>query len=148
MHDSKGKRTCLAMEETGETLSKTNQYIGVNLQFKMISSFPGSTVSAKQIVDAFDPNFRGTVRGNTGDTELAEAGCPTESLEGEVSEPDKGSCTAFGFFLFRGGRVFPRFLPTMTWLRMNFRNCGLGFSTLVETTKCSPIRCKASYFGT
>jgi len=55
---------------------------------------------------------------------------------GDSLEVD-ASCVLFGFLL-RGGSVFPRFFPSMQWLLMNLRNSGFGFSTSVDTTKCSP----------
>jgi hypothetical protein len=70
--------------------------------------------------------------------EEAEGEGPTWHPSGlkvsELEEDDDTSSrtTPFSSLLFRRGRVFPRFLPIMIWLRMSLRDSGLNFSTHVR----------------
>ena len=83
------------------------------------------------MVDRSDPNLRGTVTGRIWPDTVVGVNDAVDSLGVDTS------CVLFGLLL-RGGSVFPRFFPCMQWLLINLRSSGFGFSTLVDTTKCSP----------
>ncbi len=127
------------------------------------STVAGCTESAKHTAEATEPNWRGIVAGDRGvgwveddevrgreDSETG-VGWVVEEDEGrdredpsrplvlsgldvseQLDDDDKTSCLPL-----REGRILPRFLPFITWLRMSLRSSGLNFSTPVFTMKCS-----------
>lgn len=118
-----------------------------SLHRRTTSTIAGSTASGKLVVDTSDPNLRGLgslipVKCRNAVADEAR-GTPRSALGPEAlasTASEHGNCASWTPFdsRFRGGSIFLLFLPFITWLRMDLRNSGLGFSRLFDTTNCSP----------